>query len=65
MIIQYSQVILSTSRFQCEGLEPGIIGYVLECYPDGNFEVEFSDENGITIDVVVVTEYEIKLASSK
>lgn len=36
-----------------------MLGYVIEAYPDGGYEVEFSDSEGVTIAQVVVREHEI------
>jgi len=36
-----------------------MLGYVIECYPDGKYEVEFSDANGITIAQLVASEQEL------
>lgn len=35
-------------------LQPGDIGYILEDYKDGNFEVEFSNPDGSTRLLVVL-----------
>lgn len=40
-----------------------MIGYVIECYADGNYEVEFSDEKGITIAQVVAARDDIRIVS--
>ena len=63
MIPQYSRVQLTTDRFQGEGAPSGMIGYVIECYADGNYEVEFSDEKGITIAQVVAARDDIRIVS--
>lgn len=39
-----------------------MIGYILEVYPDGNYEVEFSNPGGITLAQFVVGENDIVLA---
>jgi hypothetical protein len=59
---QYTRVMLLTDRFQHEGLVKGNIGYIIEVYAEGVYEVEFSDANGITIAQIVVSEAEIQLA---
>ena len=46
---QFEMVRLTTDRYNDEGLKKGDIGYILEIYDENNFEVEFSDNNGITI----------------
>lgn len=60
---QYSRVRLVTDRFKEEGVKKGNIGYIIEKYDDGNYEVEFSDgTTGITIAQIVVKDNDIELA---
>jgi len=59
MLKNYSRVRLLTDRYREEGVAAGAIGYVIEVYPGGNYEVEFSDENGITIAQIVAREDEL------
>jgi hypothetical protein len=55
MPTDYSRVQLVTKRFEEEGAQSGMVGYVLETYPDGNCEVEFSDSaTGETLAQVVL-----------
>lgn len=54
----YVRVRLLTDRFQSEGLQPGAFGYIIEVYPGGEYEVEFSQTDGTTIAQVVLTESE-------
>jgi hypothetical protein len=49
----YSRVRLTKDRFRPEGVEYGAVGYVIEVYGDGSYEVEFSDPQGITIAQIV------------
>ena len=53
MLAQYSRVRLVTDRFAKEGATRGMVGYVIEVYPDGNYEVEFSDKDGTTVAQIV------------
>ncbi|SNS65900.1 protein of unknown function [Asanoa hainanensis] len=39
----YDRVRVVTSRFAGEGVVAGMVGYVVEVYPDGEFEVEVSE----------------------
>lgn len=55
MLMQYSRVKLKTDKFQSEGISLGDIGYIIEDYEDGNYEVEFSNPEGITIAQIVVS----------
>jgi Domain of unknown function (DUF4926) len=61
MIEIYSRVRLLTDRFYSEGVALGDIGYVIETYPGGNYEVEFSRSDGTTIALVVAREDELVL----
>jgi len=58
----YSTVVLLTDRFREEGVKTGDIGTIIEVYNNGEaYEVDFSDEKGITIAQIVVQENELKL----
>ena len=58
----YQRVKLVTDRFaSTDDLTTGAIGYVIEVYPDGNYEVEFSDENGITCAQIVAKPDELEV----
>lgn len=37
----------------------GMVGYIIEVYPNGNYEVDFSNTDGTTLAQVVVTEQDI------
>ena len=53
----YSRVKLCTNKYSSEGITIGAIGYIIESYDDGNYEVEFSNkETGETIAQIVVAE---------
>lgn len=58
-IPNYSKVKLVTNCYVQKGVGIGSIGYVIEIYPDGNYEVEFSDKDGITIAQLVLGSNEI------
>jgi len=61
-IEQYDRVRVITDRFLDEGAAPGTRGYVLEVYPDGNFEIEVSDQGtGETIAQFVAVPGEVEL----
>jgi hypothetical protein len=58
----YSRVVLLTNRYEDEGVKTGDIGYIIEVYDDGKYEIEISDrKTGITIAQIVVREDEIAL----
>lgn len=52
----YSKVRFIGSKEDFPELNTNDIGYIIEDYNDGNYEVEFSDSNGITIAQVVIPE---------
>ncbi|NYI01187.1 DUF4926 domain-containing protein [Cupriavidus plantarum] len=45
-----------------DGLSVGDIGYVIEDYGDGNYEVEFSNADGTTRVQAVIQNRDLKLA---
>jgi hypothetical protein len=57
----YSRVKLLTDSHLSEGVGKGAIGYVIEVYPGDEYEVEFSDKDGITIALLSVKADEIML----
>lgn len=62
MIPQYSRVKLVTDRHESEGGHLGMVGYIIEVYGDGNYEVEFSNTTtGITLAQLVVNEDDVVL----
>ena len=61
MLSNYSQIRLSTEKYKSEGIEIGAIGYIIETYGEDAYEVEFSDENGITIGLIVAHGSELEV----
>jgi hypothetical protein len=47
-----------------EKIKSGDIGYVIEIYDDGSFEVEFSNLDGTTRGTIVLAEHEIEVAKA-
>ncbi len=45
-----------------QSISYGDIGYIIEDYGDGNYEVEFSDSNGMTKALAVISERDLELA---
>jgi len=63
MLANYSRIRLMTSRHETSaGVSSGAIGYIIETYNDGAYEVEFSATDGTTIAQLVLEENEIQLA---
>jgi hypothetical protein len=60
MLENYIRVRLKTNKYQLEGASAGDLGYIIEVYPDGGYEVEFSDENGTTFAQIVAREDELQ-----
>ena len=58
---QFQKVRLLTDKFVDEGINIGDIGVILEDYDGENFEVEFSDNNGITIALFSFYKSEVEL----
>lgn len=61
MLPNYSRVRLLTDRYRSEGVSVGAIGFVIEIYGDAAYEVEFSDEHGITIALITARPNEVEL----
>ncbi len=59
MFENYSRVRLITDRFRSEGAAAGMLGYIIETYPNGDYEVEFSASDGTTIAQIVVGESDV------
>jgi hypothetical protein len=57
----YSRVKLLVDRYSGDGVDAGALGYIIEVYPDGKYEVEFSDGTGKSIAQLVLSESEISL----
>lgn len=62
MLQNYSRVRLLTEKFQASGAALFDVGYIIEVYSDGDYEVEFSDKDGTTTAQIVVREEDIQLA---
>jgi hypothetical protein len=62
MLENYSRICLLINRYESENIPKGSIGYIIETYDDGAYEVEFSDSNGITRGLLVLNESDMQLA---
>jgi len=62
MLNYYSRIRLTTPHYESEGVPLGSIGYLIETYSDGAYEVEFSAPDGTTIAQLVLNDSEIQLA---
>ncbi|ORC51237.1 hypothetical protein B2G74_00200 [Burkholderia sp. A27] len=60
--IIYSQVRYIGAMNAQETIKRGDIGYIIEVYSDGNYEVEFSGSDGTTRALVVIEEHDLELA---
>lgn len=58
----YQKVKLLTDKYIKDGIKKGDVGVILEDYDGKNFEVEFSDNNGITIALFAFSKEELELA---
>ena len=62
MLPNYSRVRLLTDRFNAEGLKYGDVGCIIETYDEDAYEVDFSDDKGITIAQIVASGSELELS---
>jgi hypothetical protein len=62
MLNNYSRIRLISPHYESEGVPRGSIGYLIETYPDGAYEVEFSAPDGTTIAQLVLNDAEVQLA---
>ena len=60
MLENYTRVRLETDKYQEEGASQGDLGYVIEVYPGGNYEVEFSRPDGTTFAQITAKESDIQ-----
>lgn len=60
MLENYTRVRLQTKKYQTEGASKGDLGYIIEVYPDGCYEVEFSDVSGITFAQIIAQENDLQ-----
>ncbi len=62
MLNNYSRIRLISDNYKDEGVPENSIGYIIETYDDGAYEVEFSEPDGTTIALLVLRESELELA---
>ncbi len=60
MLENYTRVRLETDRYQAEGASRGDLGYIIEVYPGGNYEVEFFRPDGTTFAQTTAKESDIR-----
>ncbi len=60
----YTRVRLLTDRFREDGASRFDVGYIIEVYPGGKYEVEFSGAGGVTTAQITVREQDIQSAES-
>lgn len=60
---KFQLVRIKTDKYIERGLQKGAIGVVLECYDESNFEVEFSDEYGFTIDIGAYSREDLEIVT--
>ncbi len=61
MLENYSRVRMLTDAYRSENVHIGMVGYVIEIYPNDHYEIEFSNEDGITVAQIVARGDEIEL----
>ena len=57
----YDRVKLLTDKYLSENVKTGSIGYIVEDYGDGNYEVEFSDPNGNTVAIFAIPKADLEI----
>ncbi len=57
---RYTRVRLETDKYQAEGASRGDLGYIIEVFPGGNYEVEFSRPDGTTFAQITAKETDIQ-----
>lgn len=57
---KYTRVRLETDRYQAKGVSRGDLGYVIEVFPGGNYEIEFSRPDGTTFAQITAKETDIQ-----
>ncbi len=62
MFKNYTRVRLVTHDYENEGVSDGAVGYIVETYDDGAYEVEFSDSGGGTLAMLALRESELESA---
>ncbi len=62
MLKNYSRVRLLTDDYKSEGVSRGAVGYIIEVFNDGFYEVEFSDPEGTTAALLALRESDLELA---
>ena len=61
MLENYSRVRMLTDAYRTENVYAGMVGYVIEIYPNDHYEIEFSNKDGITVAQIVAGGDEIEL----
>ena len=65
MSLPYLSVVrLASDVLRDQGVEPGALGVIVDVYDDGAYEVEFSDQDGITIALCPLGRDDLELVSS-
>ena len=64
MLKNYDRVRIITNDHKDEGVSEGAVGYVIETYDDGDYEVEFSDPGGTTLALLALNESDLELAET-
>ncbi len=62
MLSNYSRIRLISDNYKDEGVPENSVGYIIETYDDGAYEVEFSEPDGTTIALLALKESELELA---
>ena len=64
MAYKLFEVVTTTEALPEFGISAGMVGVIVDVYPDGEFEVEFCNKDGETIAMVPLRPSQIALADS-
>ncbi len=57
----YDKIIITTNKYKSDSVVIGTLATILEVYDDNNYEVQFYDRNGKTIDFFAIKKEDFKL----
>lgn len=57
----FAHVKLTSEEYQQDGLPKGVKGVIVDVYENEAYEVDFSDEFGITLACIAVKQYDVEL----
>ena len=58
----YSRIRVVSNSYESKGVKPGDVGYIIEVYPNGDYEVEFFNSTGVNYALFSIRPEDIELA---